>query len=251
MKILNKKDVKKMREDISRGKDPHAELGGKYVKNIIFGGLDGIITTFAVVAGVIGASLSISIVLILGFANLIADGISMSFGEYLSSRAKEEYQKKQRKKEEWEIRNYPKKEKEETVEYYMKHGISRSNAIKIVNIISKKKSLWASDMMVTELGIVEKEYDPEKTALTTFISFVCFGFIPLFTFVLIYFVPQLSVNTFEISMIMTALALFGLGAAKTKFTGRNWVASGIEMLLIGGIAAVSAYGIGYYISNVV
>lgn len=251
MRKLSKEEIKKIKEDISKGIDPHAKLGGKYIKNAVWGGLDGLITTFAVVAGVVGASLSISVLLILGFANLFADGISMSFGDYLSSKARKEYQEKEKKKEEWEVSHCPEEEKEESMKFYMKHGLSRLDALKVVNIFSKKKRLWISEMLAEELGIAGKEYDPVKTSAVTFISFVIFGFIPLITFVLIYFIPSLSINTFNISAVLTAIGLFGLGAAKVKITGRNWFISGIEMLVIGGTAALAAYFIGYYISTIV
>src|SRR3989338_10774556 len=83
---------------------------GKYIKSFVYGGLDGIITTFAVVAGVTGASLNAGIVLILGFANLTADGISMAFGDYLSTKAEKEYGRAERKKEEKAVQS-PKIEK--------------------------------------------------------------------------------------------------------------------------------------------
>ena len=91
----------------------------------MYGGLDGIITTFAVVAGVAGASLSAGVVLILGFANLIADGISMAIGDYLSSKSEREYEAAERKREAWEVEHYPEGEKKELVELYEAQGRER------------------------------------------------------------------------------------------------------------------------------
>ena len=94
-------------------KETHQKERGKYVGDLVYGALDGIITTFAVVSGVQGAQMNNSIVLIMGFANLIADGISMGVGNYLSSKSELEYIKKEREREEWEIEHYPEGEKEE------------------------------------------------------------------------------------------------------------------------------------------
>jgi len=161
----------------------------KYLKSIVYGGLDGIITTFAIVAGVAGAALNANIVLILGFANLIADGISMATGDYLSTKADLEYRNKK----------------------------------------AKKKA--------------------RKNAFITFISFVVFGFIPLFVYVLGIFI-EIS-NTFFISIILTGIALFTLGVFKSQITMKNSFKSGLEMLVIGGLAAGVAYFIGYFIAMLI
>ena len=99
--------------------EAHAGAGGKYVKSLVFGGLDGIITTFAVVAASKGGSLSTEIVLLMGFANLFADGLSMGFGDFLSSKAEHEYATTEKKREKWEFDNFPEGEKREMVEIYM------------------------------------------------------------------------------------------------------------------------------------
>jgi len=96
--------------------EKHQTGRGQYIKSFVYGGLDGIVTTFAVVAGVAGANLSASVVLILGVANLIADGISMAFGDFLSTKAENEYMSAERARETWETRNYPEGEKREMVD---------------------------------------------------------------------------------------------------------------------------------------
>ena len=86
---------------------------GSYLSDFVYGGIDGSVTTFAIVAGVIGASLSPTIVLILGFANLFADGFSMAVGNYLSTKSRKEYADKIRKSEEHSVINIPEEETEE------------------------------------------------------------------------------------------------------------------------------------------
>jgi VIT1/CCC1 family predicted Fe2+/Mn2+ transporter len=221
----------------------HASAG-KYLKSMVYGGLDGIVTTFAVVAGVEGASLSAGVVLILGFANLVADGLSMAIGDYLSSKSEREYQKAERAREQWEVENYPEGEKKELREIYEAKGIPAADARQMVDTVSRHPEAWVDIMMVEELGILPDEESPLKNALTTFVSFGVFGFIPLVATILARFVPFLAANAFPASIALVGVTLFTLGAVKTKVTGRPWLGSGIETLVVGGITAAAAWAVG-------
>ncbi len=234
---------------MQRVPEMHQHEQGQYIKSAIYGGLDGIITTFAVVAGVAGASLSAGIVLILGFANLIADGISMAIGDYLSTKAEKEYAKAERKRESWEVENYPEGEMKEMEEIYINKGMPEQDAKNIVSTLSKHKEVWVDVMMVEELGIVESEESPLKNAVVTFLSFGIFGFIPLLAYVVARLVPGIDNYTFIIACILTGLTLFTLGALKVKVTGKKWFTAGLEMLIVGGLAATAAYGIGVLLSG--
>ena len=217
--------------------EPHNDQG-KYIKSLIYDGLDVIITTFAVVAGVAGA-----------FANLIADGLSMAIGDYLSTKAENEYQQIERERETWEVENYPEGEKKEMIEIYISKGMNEEDANEIVEILSRNKETWINVMMAEELGIVETEESPIKNALVTFISFLIFGFVPLIAYVLSKFIPAMESSTFIIACILTATTLFILGALKVKVTMKNWIKSGLEMLLVGGIAAIASFVIGKLLSG--
>jgi VIT1/CCC1 family predicted Fe2+/Mn2+ transporter len=217
---------------------------GKYIKSVVYGGLDGIVTTFAVVAGVNGASLSAGVVLILGFANLVADGLSMAIGDFLSTKSEQEYRKTERAREEWEVEHYPEGEKKELVELYEGKGIPGSDARQMVETVSRHPKAWVDIMMVEELGILPEEESPLKNAITTFVSFAVFGFVPLIATILARFVPFLAANSFPVSAALVGVTLFALGAAKTKVTGRPWLASGLETLVVGGITAAAAWGVG-------
>lgn len=245
---FKKRDIKATIEAHTAGAEQHKQEG-KYIKSVVYGGLDGIITTFAVVAGVAGASLSTAIVLILGFANLIADGISMAIGDFLSTKAEQEYHKAERKREAWEVENYPEGEKKEMIELYMDKGLSKEDSNKLVSILSKNKKAWLDVMMVEELGIIESDESPLKNAIATFLSFGIFGFVPLFAYVIVKLFPFIGLNTFLTASVLTGVTLFVLGALKVKITGKNWFKSGIEMLVVGGIAAAAAYGIGYLLAG--
>jgi Integral membrane protein DUF125. len=104
-------------------------------------------------------------------------------------------------------------------------------------------------MMVEELGIINENESPIKNAFVTFFSFVVFGIIPILIYVLAIYIPDLGENTFLIACILTGLTLFSLGALKVKITTKNWIISGLEMLLVGGVAAIAAYLIGDLLSG--
>ncbi|MBR9699787.1 hypothetical protein GOV09_04995 [Candidatus Woesearchaeota archaeon] len=227
----------------------HHNPQGKYIKSIVYGGLDGIITTFAVVAGVAGASLSFNIVLILGFANLFADGLSMAIGDYLSSKAEREYHKAERKREKDEIEKHPEQEKDEMRKMLAKRGFTKKDAASIVSLMSKNKKAWIDLHLIEELGIVESDESPIKNAIATFLSFAVFGFIPLLAYVIYPLVG--GFNVFLAASILTGITLFALGSLKVKVTSKNWFTAGLETFFVGGLTAVVAYSIGFFISTLV
>jgi len=224
--------------------ESHQQAHGQYIKSAVYGGLDGIVTTFAVVAGVAGASLSTGVVLILGFANLIADGLSMAIGDYLSTRSEQEYHRAERQRERWEVEHFPDGEKQEMVELYVAKGMTVEDAKTVVEILARNKEAWIDVMMIEELGIVGDEESPIGNALVTFFSFAVFGLVPLLAYIVVRLFPSLGIDTFAVASVSTAATLFVLGAVKVKVTGRNWLRSGLEMLVVGGIAAAAAYAVG-------
>jgi len=245
------KDKKLLRTSHNIHKEMHDGNSGKYLKSWVYGGLDGIITTFAVVSGVIGASLSSSIILILGFANLIADGISMGVGDYLSTKSEKEYFDLERSRERWEVNNHPKGEIDEMIEVYEKNGFSLNDSKKMVKLLSKNKKFWIKTMMHEELGLMKEKISSKKHGTITFISFLIFGFIPLSIYVFGAIFDIKISHEFLLTSLFTAVALFILGSIKTRFTGKNWIKSGIETLIIGSLAASAAYFVGVILSNIV
>ncbi len=237
------RDVEASRKAHQAGGEPHRSSSGQYIKSFVYGGLDGTITTFAVVAGVAGASLSSNVILILGFANLIADGIAMAFGDFLSTRAEQQYHSSERRREEWELENHPEGERRELIEIYEEKGLSAEDAGTLVGILEKHPGVMVDTMMVEELGILEEHESPMKNGLVTFASFVMFGFVPLLVFVLMHFTGW-PLDGMVWACVLTALTLFGLGVAKSQFSSGTWWRSGAEMLFLGGLAAVAAFFVG-------
>ncbi len=234
-------------------KEPHETKKGQYIKSIVYGGLDGIITTFAIVAGITGAKMNPSTVLILGIANLLADAISMGVGDYLSTKSEIEYQKKERSREKWEVENYPEGEKLEIVQLFHDKGMSKEDARKIAAILENNKKAWIDTMMIQELGFPDDKESALKNGGITFLSFIIFGIIPLFSYILALLVPTIgreSTTLFVLAIFLTAVTLFILGALKTRITKRNIFLSGLESLVVGGLAAGAAYILGDLLSGI-
>jgi len=226
----------------------HNKMQGKFLADAVFAANDGIITTFAVVAGVAGASLSPLVVVILGAANLLADGASMGLGNFLGKKSELAYIKAQRKKEEWEIDHIPEVEREEIREIFIKKGFVGGDLERAVEIVTSNREVWLDTMMKEELGIYNEDASsPAKHGWVTFFSFLIAGLFPL----LPYFFSGADSNGFKYSIMTTVLALFVVGSLRSKITAKNFWLAGLEMLLIGGIAAVVAYLTGYILASVI
>jgi vacuolar iron transporter family protein len=177
---------------MSKVSEPHRQSAfygtvRKYLPDLIYGANDGVVTTLAVVAGVIGAALSTTVILILGFANLLADGFSMGASNVLSRRSE------------------AKNEKLPSLGAAAKHGIA------------------------------------------TLAGFVVAGVVPL----LAYLLPWFGDCHFPVAGAMALLTLFVVGASRAFFTERTWLWAGVEMLLIGALAAGVAYGVGALVAALV
>ncbi|MEK6876723.1 MAG: VIT1/CCC1 transporter family protein [Nanoarchaeota archaeon] len=225
----------------------HHELTGSYIGDFVYGAIDGSVTTFAVVSGVAGAALSANIVIILGLANLFADGFSMAIGNYLSSKSDIEFIQRERKREEWEIEHYPKGEVEEIRQIYREKGFRGKDLERAVKIITSNKDVWTDTMMKSELRLIEDQISPLKKGAVTFISFLLIGSVPLMPYFLSFSSGAIKSIVYPLSVIMTFIAFFFIGSAKVFVTKKNWLLSGIETLLIGGAAAIIAYTIGYFL----
>ena len=151
----------------------------EYLKEFVYGGIDGAVTTFAVVAGGYGANLDTGILLILGFANLLADGFSMSVGAYLAAKSERDNYDKHEKIEYWEIENLPEIERAEIEEIYANKGFKGELLQQVVDHICADQKLWVDEMMKDELGMMRDTKSPFKIGLATFASFILIGLIPL------------------------------------------------------------------------
>jgi vacuolar iron transporter family protein len=214
----------------------------QYVSDAVLGGIDGCVTTFAIISGSVGAGFGGTVALILGLANLVADGFSMAVSNYQSVKAQDEFVKQARATEEMHIREIPEGEREEVRQIFEKKGFSDDVLEKIVETITQDKKLWVETMLSEELGLQKAGRQPWRAALVTFFAFVLVGAVPLAPFL-----PSfLSLNVqFGVSIVLAAIMFFAIGLLKGAIIGRPIVSSGIGTLFSGGTAAGLAFIIGY------
>mmetsp|Transcript_13266 Transcript_13266/g.14706 ORF Transcript_13266/g.14706 Transcript_13266/m.14706 type:complete len:386 (-) Transcript_13266:53-1210(-) len=229
---------------------------GEYIKSIVFGGLDGIITTFAVVASVSGAGLSVNLVLVFGFANLIADGLSMGVGDFLSERAEVKHAIQERKRELFETRNLAKHERKEMIDIYMDKGMKEKDATLIIDTMMQYEDIFVDTMMVEELGIMPPGGEkPIINGIVTFFSFLTFGVIPLLVYIAALGISgsrQAGIDgVFAIACACSFATLFFLGALSSFFGSTSWWAAGLFVSLNGAAAAGAAYLIGWGLEELV
>lgn len=242
-------EVARAHEDGTEAELMHGTGHGEFVGDFVFGGIDGVITTFAIVAGVAGAHLSAGVVLIAGIASLLADGFAMGVGNFLSIRSEQEHYDQERLREEWEVDNIPLHEKKEIEDIYRAQGFSGSTLDGIVENITADKDRWIDTMMTEELHLSRENRSAFSAGFVTFISFLLIGSVPLFSYVLALFFPGLLDMTFGISIIFTGCALFTIGALKSLVTGQPMFRSGMEILVVGSVVALVAYAVGFFLKD--
>ena len=222
----------------------------EYISEFVYGGIDGAVTTFAVVAGAAGAEANIRWVLIFGFANLIADGFSMSVGSFFSTKADIDNYKKHENIEYWEIEHLREKEIEEIREIYENKGFSGKLLEQIVEVITSNKKVWVDTMMKEELQMTQESKTPLKTSLMTFFSFNVVGLIPLFVYLVAWLMDKKESSfLFSLSCISTGFALLFVGYLRGIATKTNRFISVIQTVLLGGLAAAIAYYVGEVLSR--
>ncbi len=204
----------------------------------VLGAIDGTVTTFAVVAGVIGGGLTPPVAIILGFANLLADGFSMAVSNYQSTISHRDLVLQAEKIEEAHIKENPEHEKSIIRNIYIEKGIHEPELSQLVDITSQYPQLWKETLIVHEHDMSYHTPSATRAALVTFLAFCIVGTIPLLPFL---FMDLTAMEMFTISCIMTLMAFFGIGWLKGKIVeGHTWRA-GISTLLMGGAAAIIAF----------
>ncbi|WP_075349494.1 VIT1/CCC1 transporter family protein [Algoriphagus marinus] len=215
----------------------------EYLREFVYGGIDGAVTTFAVVAGGFGANLDTGIIIILGFANLFADGFSMSVGAYLAAKSEKDNYKKHQDIEYWEVDNLPEVERQEIKEIYEAKGFKGELLEKVVDQICSDKDLWVAEMMKDELNMMEETKSPFRIGLATLVSFIVIGFIPLMVYLWDFF-SEVNINIFFWTSILTGIAFILVGWMKSLVNQTPALRSIAETLLLGLLAALVAYYVG-------
>ncbi len=231
---------------LEHGHEPH-EIADRllsgpsvsYLRDWVYGGIDGAVTTFAIVAGVVGANMSPRVILILGAANLLADGFSMAAANYSSTRTEIDEYEHIRQMEERHVIHAPEGEREEIRQIFAAKGFSGKALDRAVDVITESQERWIDTMMAEEHGLPPIARSPIRSALATFVSFSVCGLVPLLPFVL--GLPA-SVTA---STVMTGATFFAIGSFRSRWSPFPWWRAGAETLAIGLIAASFAYLAGF------
>ncbi len=212
-----------------------------YLRDWVYGGIDGIVTTFAIVSGVVGARLSPHIILILGSASLLADGFAMAAGDYLATRSEDEQFRQAEAVERRHIETCPEGEREEVREILQARGVPGELLERVVASITADPDLWVRLMLRDEYGLPDAVRSPWRAAFSTFSAFIACGLVPLIPFV------AGSNHAFSTACVVTGVTFVVIGALKSRWSIRPWWYSAIGTLLIGGGAAAVAYVIGAWL----
>jgi vacuolar iron transporter family protein len=227
-----------IRNRLTEGRPP------SYLRDWIYGAIDGGVTTFAIVSGVVGGGLPRSAILILGAANVIADGFSMAASNYAGSRAEQQERHHLEAVERRHIVVDPDGEREEIRQIFSANGIHGEDLERVVTAVTADEQRWVRLMLMHEYGLSSEVRHPLKAAAATFAAFLVCGLIPLLPYV------AGVEDAFPVSLFLTLAVFFLVGTAKSGFSTASWWRSGAETLAIGAGAALLAYAVGVALRNV-
>lgn len=216
-----------------------------YIRDWVYGGIDGAVTTFAIVAGVVGAAFETRVLLILGVANLVGDGFSMAAGSYSGTKIEKDDYERLRVIEENHLAENPEGERDEIREIFRSKGFEDEDLERAVSVVTSDRETWIETMLAEEYGIPKAARSPMISALSTFAAFLLCGAIPLLPF------AAGAPASFEVSILLTALVFFGIGSSKSRWSLSPWWRSGFEILAIGLGAAGLAFLIGFALKNLI
>ncbi len=221
-----------------------------YLGEFVYGGIDGAVTTFAVVCGAVGAGLDNTVIIILGFANLLADGFAMSVGAYLSSKSVKDNYQKHKAIQRIEIENAPHIGREQIEVIYKAKGFEGNMLQQVVNTITSDKEQWVDVIMKDKLMMTEETKSPFMMGLVTYISFIMIGLIPLLIYVWDYF-STFTGNLFLWTSIFTSIAFIVIGFLKTYVTETSKLKGILETLILGILAATVSYFVGDILEGII
>jgi VIT1/CCC1 family predicted Fe2+/Mn2+ transporter len=225
--------------------------GGELIRQTTFGMNDGVVSIFALLAGLAGAGQSTETILLTLVAATVAGALSMAAGEFISAKSEADYFNHEIEQETLEIELCPGIEREELRQIYRKKGFTGELLESVVTEISKDKKQWVREMVIDELGTTDIEHETDfKSSLIIFGAFIIGSLFPTLPYI---FLAKSGIDgmlLFKIATGVTVCGLFLAGALKKFVTGVNWFKSGIEMLVVGFFAFAISYVIGMFIPGI-
>ena len=219
-----------------------------YLADSILGGIDGCVTTMAVVASVAGAGLPAAIAFVLGVASLVADAFSMGVSNYQAVKSEHDARERVRRQEERHIDETPEGERDEVRAIYENKGFEGETLERAVEATTRDRRHWVNTMIQEEHGLPLHGPSPARAGIATFLVFILIGSLPLLPFL----IPVLAgPGLFVASGAVAAAALFGIGFVKGIILDMPRLRAGGETLLMGGGAAVIAFLFGYFLEPMI
>ena len=238
-------------DDGSRGDFVDEEWHGsgiESIRNVIYGVNDGLTATLGVLAGVGGATVNPRVVLIGGLSAMVASGVSMAGGAYLSSKSQREVYEGQLAREAAEIEAMPDLERAELVKIYRSKGLTPAEAKTIVARIKSDKKVWLETQAREELGLDVAQFEnPVREGVVAGVSTLVGGVIPVLGYLggrALVGATYSGLAALAITFVLCAVFLFLIGSARSFFTGKAGVRSGLEMLTVGTAVAALTYVVG-------
>lgn len=218
---------------------------GDGIREAVFGANDGVVSTFGILAGMVGASIGSSTIALVGVIQMFAAGLSMGLGAYISTKSQNEFYEAAESREREEILHHPAKERRSVRSILHKKGLQGDTLDDATKSLTKKKSTWLHFILEERLGIAETSYPhPIFAGCVMFIAFVMAG---AFSVVPFFFFTPLS--ALYLSGLLSLLILFLVGSIKTKFTRKHWLKSGLENLLVGLATGIVGFAVGAFIQG--
>jgi VIT1/CCC1 family predicted Fe2+/Mn2+ transporter len=208
------------------------------VRDVVIGMSDGLTVPFALAAGLSGVVRGSHLVVIAGLAEIAAGSVAMGLGGYLAARGDYEHYHSERAREEMEVVERPRDEEEEIYEIFEAYGVTRQESLSVLEALKRNPPAYVDFMMRFELGLEEPlRGRAHQSALTIAGSYIVGGLVPLAPYMLI----SDSLHAVLASVAVTLLALAGFGGIKGRLTGTGTVRSGLQTVVIGGLAAGVAF----------
>ncbi|MCU0266097.1 MAG: VIT1/CCC1 transporter family protein [Actinomycetia bacterium] len=216
----------------------HRDVSGGWLRASVFGAMDGLVSNFALIAGVVGGGATTETVVLAGLAGVGAGAFSMAAGEYVSVRSQNELAEQEVAKERHELERRPEAELAELTQMYVDRGVEPRLARQVAEQMSADREAAVQLHAMLELGVDPQQLaSPFTAALSSFGSFLVGALLPLLPYLL-------GAQTLWPAVLVAAVGLFSAGALVSRVTARAWWFSGLRQLLFGMVAAGLTWGIG-------
>lgn len=222
----------------------HRDVSGGWLRPSVFGAMDGLVSNFALIAGVAGGTGDTTVIVLAGVAGLAAGAFSMAGGEYVSVASQRELALAEIEVERRELQRHPEAEQEELAKLYEDRGVEPAVAAEVARQISMDPDRALEVHTQAELGVTPRDLpSPKVAAISSFLSFGLGALLPLLPYLF-------GVTSLVISAVVSCLALFGAGALVSRVTARSWWYSGLRQLVVGAVAAALTFGLGTLLGGV-